>query len=72
VKDVMSIYPLADKFIAFGFDVIEIDGNNIIEVIDALNTFNSNHTEKKTKKPMCIIAKTIMGNGISFMHDDYK
>jgi len=68
----MSIYPLADKFIAFGFDVVEIDGNNISEVIDALNTFNTNYEEKKTTKPFVIIARTIMGNGISFMHDNYK
>jgi transketolase len=71
VKDVMSIYPLADKFKAFNFDVIEIDGNDISQVISALETFNNMH-KSKTGKPICIIAKTIMGNGISFMHDKYE
>lgn len=71
VKDVMSIYPLADKFKAFHFDVIEIDGNDISQVISALETFNSKH-KSKAGKPICIIAKTIMGNGISFMHDKYE
>jgi len=72
VKDVMSIYPLADKFRAFKFDVIEIDGNNLSQVISAFETFNDNHSSKKSEKPLCIIAKTIMGNGISFMHDKHE
>lgn len=67
VKDVMSIYPLADKFISFGFNVIEINGNDIKNIIEAFNVFS------RTKdKPTCIIAKTFMGNGISFMQDNYK
>ena len=71
VKDVMSIYPLADKFKAFHFDVIEINGNDISQIISALETFSSKHKDK-SGKPLCIIAKTIMGNGISFMHDKYE
>jgi transketolase len=67
VKDIMSIYPLAEKFISFGFNVIEIDGHNITNIIDAFNTF-----QKTNDKPTCIIAKTIMGNGISLMHDKYQ
>lgn len=71
VKDVMSVYPLAEKFKAFNFNVIEIDGNNISQIIKAFDMFNDNH-DKKIERPTCIIAKTFMGNGVSFMKDDYK
>ena len=67
VKDVMSIYPLAEKFSSFGFNVIEIDGHNIESIIGAFNQFL-----KTNDKPTCIIAKTFMGNGISFMHDKHQ
>lgn len=71
VKDIMSIYPLADKFRAFNFEVIEIDGHNLIEIIDAFDKFHENH-KKGIGKPTCIIAKTLMGRGVSFMEDSYK
>lgn len=71
VKNVMSIYPIKDKFEAFGFNVIEIDGNNIVEIIHALDKFTRYHALLKAK-PVCIIAKTIMGKGVSFMNDNYK
>jgi transketolase len=71
VKNVMSIYPLKDKFESFNFDVIEIDGHDYQQIINALDKFVSNQTNK-IKKPTCIIVKTIMGKGVSFMNDDYK
>ncbi len=71
VKNVMSIYPLKEKFESFNFDVIEIDGHNFLEIINALDKFNSNHTNN-IQKPTCIISKSYMGKGVSFMLDDYK
>jgi transketolase len=71
VENVMSIYPLADKFIAFNFDVIEIDGNDASQVIDAFGKFKEN-CNNNIGKPTCIIAKTKMGNGIPLMNDNYK
>lgn len=71
VKDVMSIYPLNKKFEAFNFDVIEIDGHDYNQIEDALNQFLVG-SKKENAKPTCIIAKTFMGNGISFMHDKYQ
>jgi transketolase len=71
VKDVMSIYPLADKFKSFNFNVIEINGNDLGQIIAALDSFNKNH-KNQIGKPTCIIAKTFMGNGISLMHDKYQ
>ena len=64
IEEVMSSYPIDEKFKSFGFNVLNIDGNNIEEIINAFES------AKKTKdKPTCIIAKTIKGKGISFMED---
>jgi transketolase len=71
VKDVMSIYPLKEKFEAFQFEVVEIDGNDYQQIIDAFTKFEENR-KNKVGKPFCIIAKTIMGKGVSFMEDDYR
>ena len=61
---VMSSAPLDEKFRSFGFEVITIDGNNILEIMKA---FAKARTIKN--KPTCIIAKTIKGKGVSFMED---
>lgn len=71
VKDVMSIYPLKEKFESFNFNVIEIDGHNFDEIISALDEF-TNCAKNKSGKPTVIIAKTFMGKGVSFMHDLFK
>ena len=62
--EVMSSAPLDDKFKSFGFEVITIDGNNILEIMKA---FAKARTVKN--KSTCIIAETIKGKGISFMED---
>ncbi|MCC7438153.1 MAG: transketolase [Armatimonadetes bacterium] len=67
VPDVMNIYPLREKFESFNFHVIECDGNNTAELLAAFDE------AKATKgKPTCIIARTYMGNGVSFMQDKYE
>lgn len=64
VSDVMSVYPLKEKFEAFGFEVLEVDGNDIDELITVFDK------AKRVKgKPTAIIAKTIKGKGVSFMED---
>ena len=64
VSDVMSVYPIAEKFESFGFVTINIDGHNIQEIINAFEA------AKKVKgKPTAIIANTIKGKGVSFMED---
>lgn len=65
VDKVMSIYPLKDKFISFGWEVIEIDGHNFDEIKGAL----AKAREVKVK-PTAIIAKTIKGKGVSFMENN--
>ena len=64
-ENVMALNPLADKWRAFGWDTLEIDGNNMSDVIGALDQFPS-----KSGKPLAIIAHTIKGKGVSFMEDD--
>ncbi len=71
VKDVMSVYPLDEKFEAFGFEVIKINGNDYTEIQQAFDKFNDN-AKNKIGKPTIIIAKTFMGYGVSYMQDDYK
>ncbi|MCS6809332.1 MAG: transketolase [Bacteroidota bacterium] len=71
VKDVMSVYPIVDKCRAFGFDTIEIDGHSFADIYKGFDLFEHNH-RKHTGKPTCIIAKTFMGKGVSFMHDNYE
>lgn len=58
-EDLMALEPLSDKWRAFGWDVIEADGHNFEELINAL--------DKKNDKPKVIIANTIKGRGVSFM-----
>jgi transketolase len=70
VHEVMNIYPLEDKFKAFNFNVLKIDGHNYQQIINAFKQFKENAIN--SDKPTCIIAKTFMGKGISFMEDDYK
>lgn len=64
VEEVMNIDPIADKYRAFGWHVIEIDGHDMQQIIDAFE-------EAKTVKgrPTCIIADTIKGKGVSFMEN---
>ncbi len=64
VDEVMSIYPIDEKFKSFGFEVIKIDGHDMNQIINALNK------AKTIKgKPTAIIAKTIKGKGVSFMEN---
>ncbi len=65
-ENVMPIEPLRDKYEAFNWHVLEIDGHNIYEIIAAA-------TEAKAiyEKPTVIIAHTIPGRGVSFMEKNY-
>ena len=64
VSKVMSPYPIDEKFKAFGFNVINIDGHNIEEIIKAFNK-----AREVKGKPTAIIAKTVKGKGVSFMEN---
>ena len=64
IEEVMSSYPIDEKFRSFGFQVINIDGHNIQEIIDAFDV-----ARNVKEKPTCIVAKTVKGKGVSFMEN---
>ena len=64
IEEVMSSYPIDEKFKSFGFQVINIDGHNYQEIIDAFDV-----ARNVKGKPVCIIAKTVKGKGVSFMEN---
>ena len=63
-EDVMPLEPLADKYRAFNWHVIEIDGHNMRAIIGAVNEAKAIY-----EKPTAIIAHIIPGKGVSFMEN---
>jgi transketolase len=61
-EHIMSLEPLADKWVAFGWHVLEIDGHNFDEILSAFEEAAS-----VKGKPTVIIARTLKGKGVSFM-----
>ncbi len=66
-ESVMPLEDLSAKWEAFGWHVLEVDGNNISSVIDACALARA-----IVNKPVVIIAQTIPGKGVDFMEYDYK
>ena len=66
-EEIMSLEPLAEKWKSFGWEVIEIDGANIIEMVKGLNKAKS-----IIKKPKVIISYLIKGADVSFMEHTRK
>ena len=64
VSEVMGIEPIEDKWKAFGWHVIKVDGHDISEILDAFK-----RAKQIKLKPTMIIAKTIKGKAISFMEN---
>ena len=62
IQDVCSPYPIDEKFRAFGFEVITIDGHDFDQIEEAVQK-----AKAVTGRPTAIIAKTVKGKGISFM-----
>lgn len=63
VNDVLRIEPFADKWRAFGWMVIEIDGHDMHQILTAL------HDARAMRCPTAILARTVKGKGVSFMED---
>src|SRR3989344_6924660 len=66
-KEVMDIGNAAEKWLAFGFNVIEINGHDVEQIVDALDKADS-----VKGKPTMIIANTVKGKGVSFMELNHK
>lgn len=65
-EDVMPLEPLRQKYEAFGWHVIDVNGHDIAEFVSAVNEAKAIY-----EKPTVIIAHTIPGKGVSFMEGDY-
>tara|TARA_B100000900_G_scaffold399251_1_gene401576 strand:- start:161 stop:1021 length:861 start_codon:yes stop_codon:yes gene_type:complete len=63
-ENISGLEPLADKWSSFGWNVIEIDGHNIGEIIESIDISISNSTS-----PSVIIANTVKGKGVGFMEN---
>lgn len=66
-KDVMDIDPAADKWKAFNWHVIDINGHDMDQILNALD-----EADKIKGKPVMIISRTIKGKGVSFMELNHK
>ena len=66
-EDIMPLEPLDEKFHSFGWHVLEINGNDIRAVYDAVF-----QARAIFEKPVCIIAYTIPGKGVDFMEQDFN
>jgi len=63
---IMPLKSLAAKYIQFGWTVTTVDGHNFNQIISALKN------AKKSDYPNCIIAKTTLGKGVSYMENNFK
>lgn len=62
LENIVHMKPFADKWKAFGWNVVEIDGHNFAEIREGLLT-------RETRKPTLVVAHTIKGKGVSFMEN---
>lgn len=63
-EETLALEPFADKWRAFGWDVIELDGHGHAELFDACIKMDT-----ASHKPLCVIARTTKGKGVSFMEN---
>ena len=65
IQDVMNPEPIADKFAAFGWNVISIDGHDIEAIKDAIE-----QAKTVKGKPTMVVCRTVKGKGVSFMENN--
>ncbi|HOP06787.1 MAG TPA: transketolase [candidate division Zixibacteria bacterium] len=65
-EDVMRIDPINDKYTAFGWHVIDVDGHDLADIVKKLD-WARNHND--TGKPVALICHTVKGKGVSFMEN---
>ncbi|CAB3713984.1 transketolase [Achromobacter pestifer] len=67
VDDVMGVESLKEKWQAFGWEVHEVDGHNLLELTALLRRLRADDARAK---PACVIAKTLKGKGVSYMETE--
>ena len=65
-EDVMPLEPLADKYRSFNWEVFECDGHDIAALVATIE-----QARAVRGKPQVVIARTVMGKGVSYMEGDY-
>jgi transketolase len=65
-KDVWPLEPLKEKYLAFNWQVMQVDGHNIQDIVKILTA------AKKSKKPCLVIANVMPGKGVRFMEGKYE
>jgi transketolase len=67
VHDIMPLQPIVDKWKAFNFGVLEIDGHNMRQILEALD-----EVERIHDRSTIIVAHTVKGKGVSFMENSHE
>lgn len=68
VDDVITVEPLRDRWAAFGWEVVEIDGHDVGQVVRAFRALRDDDTRTR---PAVVIANTVKGKGVGFMERDF-
>lgn len=66
-EDIMPLEPLKEKYKAFNWNCLDIDGHNFDEIINAVEKARAEY-----EKPTAIICNVVSGKGVSFMEENYK
>ena len=64
VREVVGLRAIPEKFRAFGWEVLEVDGHDVEALLEAFAT-----AQGASGKPVCIVAYTVKGKGVSFMEN---
>ena len=64
VREVVGLRAIPEKFRAFGWEVVEVDGHDVEALLEAFAT-----AQGASGKPVCIVASTVKGKGVSFMEN---
>jgi transketolase len=67
VDDIITIEPIRDRWEAFGWEVLEVDGHDVGATISVLRKIRD---DKGRTKPVCLVAKTVKGKGIEYMETE--
>jgi transketolase len=66
-RDIMNLEPFNQKWQAFGWHTVDVDGHNFDQILAALQ-----EAQNTKNKPTVIIARTVKGKGVSFMENNVK
>lgn len=67
VEEVITTEPILDKWRAFGWDPVEVDGHDVPALLELFTSIREGGNER----PVCVVAKTVKGKGVSFMEREF-